>query len=547
MRPAKSSNADAPPSDAPRTAARRAPRGDVALLDALRGDLTGAGYTVPAAEELLGPLASAALHREEPLPALRATARRFDAAPPTAAPGSDARVAALVRLFVLGAEVPRRAVEAAFARLGVDGAVRLGLLEAAGSGPDDGVRAVVDLRPYEAADAAGTVDWWLASDLGEIATGAALRTDHVLGVGGASTTLAQVTVRDPRDRVLDLGTGCGIQALHASRHAGTVVGTDISARALEFARFNAALAGLGPDRLALRAGSMLEPVAGDRFDLVVSNPPFVITPRVPGVPEYEYRDGGRTGDAVVRELVTGVGSVLAPGGVAQLLGNWEVRGGEAWHERVGSWLDDAGLDGWVIQRELQDPAEYAETWIRDGGATPDRDRAAWDAQYSAWLDDFAARDVTAIGFGIITLRRPASGPPTLRRLEVQTGTVHQPLGAHLAASLVAHDWLQGTDDDALTAAHLTVAADVTEERHLTPGSPDPTVVLLRQGGGLGRAVQAGTALAGLVGACDGELAVGQLIGAIATLLAVRVDDLAAEVLPAVRGLIRDGLLRTSQL
>lgn len=528
-----------------------APRADPDLLEALRADLTGAGYTVPAVEALLGPLASAALHREEPLPALRATARSLDPASSwaTTAGGTiagttaaDAGVAALVRLFVLGAEVPRRAVDAVLARVGTDGAVRLGLLEAAGSGTDDAVRAVVDLRPYEAEDAAGTVDWWLASDLGELATGRALRTDHVLGVGGASTTLAQVTVRDPRERVLDLGTGCGIQALHASRHARTVVGTDISARALAFAQFNVALAGLGPDRVTLRAGSMLEPVAGEPFDLVVSNPPFVITPRVPGVPEYEYRDGGRAGDAIVQDLVTGVGRVLAPGGVAQLLGNWEVRSGEDWPERIGSWLDAADLDGWVIQRELQDPAEYAETWIRDGGSTPDRDRAAWDTQYAAWLDDFASRDVAAIGFGIVTLRRPVDGPPTLRRLEEHTGALHQPLGAHLAASLAAHDWLQVTGDDALATAHLTVAGDVTEERYLTPGSPDPSVVLLRQGGGLGRVVQAGTALAGFVGACDGDLAVGQIVRALAALLEVRADDVAADVLPSVRGLVRDGLL-----
>ncbi len=245
----------------------------------------------------------------------------------------------------------------------------------------------------------------------------------------------------------------------------------------------------------------------------------------------------------MRDLVTGLHDVLEPGGVAQLLGNWEVRSGEAWHERVGRWLDDSGLDGWVVQRELQDPAEYAETWIRDGGSTPDRDRAAWRAQYAAWLDDFAARDVEAIGFGILTLRRPAHGPPTLRRLEEVTGTVRQPLGGHLAASLAAHDWLAGRDDAALAAARLLVAPDVTEERYLRPGNPDPDVVLLRQGGGLGRTVRAGTALAGLVGACDGELAVGQIVAAIASLFGVAADDVAADVLPSVRGLVRDGLLR----
>lgn len=531
------------------------PRTDPALLAALRRDLTGSGFTVDGVEGLLGPVASAALHREEALPALRATV------------GSRDPRATLTRLFVLGVDVPRAQAERALGSLTVDGARRLGLVDAAGAGPDDAVRALVDLRPYEAADGLGAggldsggidggtpsvVDWWIASDLGELATGAALRTDHVLGVGGASTTLAQVTVRGPRGRVLDLGTGCGIQGLHASRHAQHVVGTDISRRALAFARFNASLAGLGEDRFELREGSMLEPVMGPGeplFDLVVSNPPFVITPRAHGgaagdgaVPVYEYRDGGRTGDAIVRELVTGVGRVLAPGGVAQLLGNWEVRRGEDWSERVGQWIEDSGLDGWVVQRELQDPAQYAETWIRDGGTTPDRDRSAWDERYAAWLDDFASRDVEAIGFGIVTLRRPEHGAPTLRRLEEVTGTVRQPLGPWIESSLAAHDWLTARDDAALARERLVVAGDVTEERYLTPGADDPSIVLLRQGGGLGRTVRTGTALAGLVGACDGDLSLGQIVSALGSLLEAPAADVAADVLPGVRGLVRDGLL-----
>ncbi|WP_454050775.1 DUF7059 domain-containing protein [Cellulomonas sp. Marseille-Q8402] len=503
---------------------------DPALVEALRADLGAAGFTVPGVEDLLGPVASAALHREEPVPALLATR------------GRDPR-AALVRAFVLGVPVDGADLARALPTLGVAGAERLGLVAAAGAAGDDAVRARVDLRPYEADDAAGPVDWWIASDLGELATGGALRTDHVLGVGGASTTLAQVTVREPSRRTLDLGTGCGIQALHASRHSGSVVATDISSRALGFARFNAALAGVGP--LELRLGSMLEPVAGERFDLVVSNPPFVITPRATAdVPTYEYRDGGRTGDAIVSDLVTSVGTVLAPGGVAQLLGNWEVRRGERWDERVGAWLDASGLDGWVVQRELQDPAQYAETWIRDGGTTPDRDPDAWRARYTAWLDDFASRDVEAVGFGIVVLRRPQDGAAggRLRRLEEVTGTVQQPLGPAIGASLAADDWLRARDDAALAAERLLVAADVTEERYLRPGDVDPQIVLLRQGGGLGRTVQAGTALAGLVGACDGELTVGQIVGALGALLDVDASAVAADVLPEVRGLVRDGLL-----
>jgi methylase of polypeptide subunit release factors len=506
----------------------------------------------------------------------------------------------LTRAFVLGVPVARAALDRALPTLGVAGAARLGLVSAAGTSPDDEVHALVDLRPYTALDAidrpaisprhddraqerrdrtvgrhdhrpdarsgvggqAREVDWWVASDLGELATGRALRTDHVLGVGGASTTLAQVTVRRPVSRVLDLGTGCGIQSLHALLHADRVTATDISHRALAFARFNAALAGVradgpagpdahsaagpaagpaagreaGPARLDLRLGSMLEPVADDRFDLVVSNPPFVITPRDPDVPTYEYRDAGRTGDAIVRELVTGVRTVLAPGGVAQLLGNWEVRRGERWDERVGAWLAESGLSGWVVQRELQDPAQYAETWIRDGGTTPDRDREAWRTSYGAWLDDFASRDVEAIGFGIVTL---VDDGLDWRRLEEVTGTVRQPLGPAIDASLRARAALAGRD---VADLRLVVAPDVTEERYLTPGEADPQVILLRQGGGFGRTVQAGTALAALVGACDGDLSVGQIVAALGALLERPADEVAAEVLPAVEGLLLDGLL-----
>ena len=528
-----------------------APLAEDAALSALRRDLEAADFTVDGVADLIGELAAAALHREQALPARRAI-EAVTSGPATA--DRDPR-ATLASLFLLGGDVPRAALDAALPATGTAGLVRAGLAVAAGESGDDGVRAAVELAPYQATDASGEVRWWLASDQSELARGGAIANDHVLGAGGASQTLAQITARDQVGRVLDLGTGCGIQALHASRHSDAIVATDISERALRFARFNAGLnlPAAKAQALDLRAGSMLEPVEGELFDLVVSNPPFVITPHdgaagravADAIGDYEYRDGGRAGDDLVRDLITSVGSVLAPGGTAQLLGNWEHRRGEPWTERVGAWLDAAGLDGWVIQREVLDPAEYAETWIRDGGTTPDRDPARWAAAYGAWLDDFASRDVEAIGFGIVTLRRPAadtSGRDRLRRLEEHTGSVRQPLGAHLAATLRAHEWLAVRSDADLAGARLAVAADVTEERYLTPGQADPNVVVVRQGDGLGRGVHASSALAALVGASDGELTVGQLVAAIASYFEVDAAALAAELLPAVRALVLDGFL-----
>lgn len=514
-----------------------APVTDPPLLDALRTDLGSAGYTLDGVRALLGSVAADALDREEALPARVATSAALAA-------GANGP-ATLLRLFQLGEDVTRASLDAVLPTLGTAGAERLGLVRTQGGDDGDAVRAVVDLSPYAAVDAGGEVDWWIASDLGEVARRGALPEDFVLGVGGASRTLAQITVRDPRGAVLDVGTGCGIQALHASRHAGAVVATDIDARALAYARFNAALAGV---RLDLRRGSMLEPVRGETFDLVVSNPPFVITPRGSagsGVGDFTYRDGGAVGDDVVRSLVTSVGSVLAPGGVAQLLGNWEHRRGEDWAERVGGWLAESGLDGWVVQREVQDPAQYAELWLRDGGITPDRDRARFEGAYAAWLADLERRGVEGIGFGFVTLRRPALAGAAVspwRRVEEITGTVAQPLGATIARVLDAVDLVRDLTSEALLGRRWQVAGDVTDERYFTPGESSPRVMLLRAGGGFSRTVRTETGLAAFVGACDGELTGAQIVAALGTLLEVDVGALAAELEPQLRGLITDGLL-----
>ena len=499
-----------------------------ALISHLRDDLFAAAYTSESLETLWGPDAASALRRGQREPARRAV-------------DTTVGLGALATLFALGLPVPTEHLAAALPALGVDGAVELGLVTI------DGTRAValLDLRPHAFVDALGSGSWWIASDLGEMALRAPIPANHVLGVGGASMTLAGLMVGTKVDRALDLGTGCGIQALHAARHAKRVVATDISERALELARFNAALNGV--TTIEFRLGSLFEPVAGETFDQIVSNPPFVITPRTAGVPSYEYRDGGLVGDALVASVMSNAAQYLAPGGVAQLLGNWEYRAGEDAFDRVNGWLggalDSAALDAWVVEREVQDAALYAETWIRDGGILPRTDE--FDALYAAWLDDFAARGVTSIGFGYVTLRRPAAGAPTLRSLErLHGGLGNNPagLGVHVAASLAAHDAQASMTDTELAHATLVVAGDVTEERHYWPGDEDPTVMDLRQGSGFGRTYPLGTALAAVVGACDGELELGAICSAVAQLLEVDDAELLAEVLPSVRELITTGFL-----
>jgi SAM-dependent methyltransferase len=497
------------------------------LLDHLRADLLSARFTVSRLTELWGEDADAALHRGHRVPARRALARRRSTGEATAGD-------ALASLFVLGMPVAVDQLAAALPTLGVEGAGELGLVAVS---PADTVRPLVDLRPYSFVDADGTVDWWISSDLGEISLGHALAENHVLGVGGASLTLSGLMMHTPVTSVLDLGTGCGIQAMHASRHASRVVATDISERALDFARFNAELNGIST--IEFRLGSLFEPVAGERFDHIVSNPPFVITPRAEGVPAYEYRDGGRVGDALVAEVIAGAALHLSPGGIAQLLGNWEYRDNADAFERVGAWFDATDLDVWLVEREVQDAALYSETWIRDGGTRPGDE---FDTLTEAWLNDFESRRVTSVGFGYLTLRKPRAGAPTLRRLERLGGPVSGALGEHFAETLSAHDWQHALSDASLARTMLTVATDVTEERHYWPGDEDPAALTLRQGGAFARVYPMGTVLAAVVGACDGELSVAAICGALAQLLDLEESDLLDEVLPSIRELTVTGFL-----
>lgn len=502
------------------------PEPDPSLCRHLAADLHDAGFTAEALRDAWGVSADDGIAR-----GLRAPAERGIA-------GRDDPLAVLGRLLVLGMPQPAASVSRALARTGADGLVRLGLAAL----DRDVVRPLALVRPQSYADESGAGRWWIASDLDEAALGGPLAEDHVLGVGGASLTLAALQLPTPARRGLDVGAGCGIQALRARRAVDTVIATDISERALGFTRLNALLNGV--DGIEVRLGSLFEPVAGERFDRIVSNPPFVITPRREGVPAYEYRDGGMEGDDIVAAFVRGVGEHLEPGGIAQLLGNWETRGGRPGLDRVRAWADSSPvpLDVWVVERESLDPLEYAELWVRDGGTLAGSQ--GFTGLIDAWLDDFTDRDVTEVGFGYLLLRRPVKGAPTLARYE----RLHQALpgdglGAHLAASLDAHDRLAGLDDDALAATLLIVAPDVTEARHHLPGQEDPTVIELRQGSGFGRSLGVDPGLAALVGACDGDLPVGVLVDAIAELMGVDAAALRADLLPRVRELLFTGFVR----
>ena len=506
--------------------------GNQQLLDALYQDLDAADFRYEAIARLLGSEAMDAFARDQIAPALRQLSLS----------GAGGALATVIRVFQLGQEVDEATLQAALPRTGAAGLRELGLAELVGRD----YRAAVALTPHASDSSA---DLWVAHDLGAHQRPGVLRADHVLGIGHASTTLAQITLRPQAARALDLGTGCGVQLFHLLAHVRHVTATDLSERALGFARFNLLLnhrqLRLDPQdleaRVSLRAGSLFEPVEGQRFDLLVSNPPFVITPRTGQDQEiFTYRDGGMAGDSLVRSLIEQVPGYLNPGGSAQMLANWEIPAGDTpWHEHLAQWIAEE-LDVWIIQRERSTPSQYAEMWLRD--ASQDEDPRAYQHHYEAYLADFASRQVAAIGFGYVYLATPAAGQPALRKFEGIDHPVEQPLAPYLERDLRTARELQEAAGQ-WTNWHLEVAEDVTEERHQRPGAEHPGVILLRQGAGLRRTEILDTAQTGFVSACDGELSVSQLVTALDSLIGEGDEHFTERLLDGVQRLIRHGFLR----
>lgn len=489
------------------------------LVTGLREAFDDADYRVDAVVDLLGASGHAALGRNHTVPGLRALDQ--DAHP----------LATLTRMWLLQDTVDRSAVDIALPGL-VDGLLDAQILESDG----DRIRAQIDIRPYgtDAPVGRGGLDGWVVCDLTPGMDGRIdqVADDYVLGVSSASTTLTQLATRTRVGTALDLGTGCGVQSLHLADHAEHIVATDVNDRALRLAEWTFALNEVAVD---LRRGSLYEPVTNERFDQIVSNPPYVISP--PDTAHLTYREQSMPGDQLVREVVTGAAHRLNPDGTAQVLANWVHPVDGSWTDRIASWVAGTDCDLHVIERELLDPAEYVELWLADAGLTAD---ARYRNASAAWLDHLTSLGIEAIGMGWIMLARAGRDVPEVT-VEEWPHPVVQPVGLEFAAWPTRSRWASA-DEDELRATRFAVASDVVAQTYGKPGASDPARLVLQQTQGLCRSHQATTEVAGIVGACDGDLPLGAIIDAVAQLTDADPATLASEVLPDLRLLMRYGML-----
>jgi methylase of polypeptide subunit release factors len=189
---------------------------------------------------------------------------------------------------------------------------------------DDQLRASLRLMPF-----AGLL---LGSD--EVDA----RFDPVMGPGATTFELWRAIEIVDAPRVLDIGCGAGSLALAAARAGGReVVGVDLDPRAIAYARFNAKLNGIVNARFEV--GDLTAPVAGQRFDLIVSQPPFVTQP--PSVMATTYLHGGRRGDELALRMLSELASVLADRGRALVL--FDSVDDAALIDRITAAIDDPSL------------------------------------------------------------------------------------------------------------------------------------------------------------------------------------------------------------
>jgi SAM-dependent methyltransferase len=397
---------------------------------ALRSDLTGAGYTLTALRDTLG------LEGElssQPADIVIAERRLAELGPAHA-------LAAAIALFALGLPVAEASARAALPASGLTGLEEAGILSL------DGGRARARLRivPHG--------DLLIASDLPHPGDGANAR-DHVTGVNAPARLLASLAVRRRVATALDLGCGNGVQALLAARHSERVVATDVNPRALAVTAFNAALNGVG--NIECRQGSLFEPVAGERFGLILSNPPYVISPDS----ALTYRDSGLRPGLLCRRLVGDVPDHLVEGGFAQLLASWPSPAAGDWAAPLRGWLP-AGVDAWLLHYRTEDPLTHAAKWNRSlPVASGDFARAV-----DRWLAYDREQRVDAISFGAVNLHRRSPGG-RVRADEMRD--VNGAAGAQVERAFAAMDHLDGAPERGLSRLRLRLVPEHRLEQSLT--------------------------------------------------------------------------------
>jgi carbamoyltransferase len=356
-------------------------------LRGVRRSIVGHGYTEVAICEML---------KVESLQAIEPTRLHYydkHVLPETA-------LADLVRLFQLRAPVPRERVEKIFSSGDLDLLKVFGIL----------------------VDREGVI--WGGVDL-FCSGGLLFATDHrymlreedrldedpVMYIGMDSHGLVQTAPREACGRVLDLCCGSGVQGLVASRYARQIVAVDLNPRAVRFARFNAQLNGIA--NYEVRAGSLYEAVGNERFDCILANPPFVPSPEQ----SLKFRDGGASGENILREIIEGAWQYLNPEGRLCIV--TDLVDVQSYDAKLKSWLGEVDAYALVLTTADRDEILFS---VPHCHAPFSQSLSAYNIELDRWVENFRKANLNAVNFGyILAWKREATSG-----CDITTRTIHNP-------------------------------------------------------------------------------------------------------------------------
>lgn len=296
-----------------------------------------------------------------------------------------------VRLFMDGDAVSWQTVRSLLSEGDVDTLVALGLLHDAPAGQGDCLTTVA-LYPIE--------EVFVASDRrhGFDSTAEAPPADLVFSPMTREThRFLRLMPRESCDHLLDVGAGTGVAGLiAAAQFARRVTLVDIAGRSVRFALFNVALNGLANVRVL--QGDVYTPVAGERFDVIISHPPYVPALET----EFVFRDAGEDGEQVTRKIIEGLADHLEPGGQAYCECMLTERDDVALEDRVRGMLREASdeFDVVIAQGRTVNPLYFLADQARAGYTTFER--------LSRWNEVLERLHIESLVFVSLLLQRRAN-------------------------------------------------------------------------------------------------------------------------------------------
>ena len=357
--------------------------------------------------------------------------------------------------------------------------------------------------------------------------------DLVLAPSQTTRMLSHFAIRRPVGSVLDLGSGCGTIGLGAAAFAGEVVATDVNPRAVGFTALNAALNGI--DNISWLEGDTFQPVEGREFDLILSNPPFFLSP----VRHLLYSDSPLELDGFCRILAREAPRYLRAGGFFQMLCEWVHIEGQPWEERLAEWFRDSDCDVLVLRGIAIAPADYTQRRMWEANpAHPERDGDVFDER----MRYYAESRVQAMYAGMVAMRR-RSGRNWLR-IEEMPDAPARDWGNAVLERFAAIDFLETHQDPELLEMCPRLSDLVRLKQECRPSGQRwrVTAQVLEATEGIPAELGLDPLVAEVVARFDGTRKVRQLAADLAGTAGLGREKANQEMLRLVRRLLQGGFL-----